>query len=119
MGLLERHIRRLVNTIIWSWQGWQICWREELSFRQWVLLNVLSILAASLIDFTALERALIIGLGLLVLVVELLNTAIESAVDHISAEQHPLAKKAKDAGSAAVAVAALATGVVWVILLLG
>ena len=65
------------------------------------------------------ERALILALGVLVLAAELFNTAIERAVDYISEERHPLAGQAKDAGSAGVAVTAIAAGVVWVVLLVG
>lgn len=119
MGFFIRHYKRLKNTFIWSWQGWLACWRDEISLRQWCLANALSAALAMMLDFTALERAVIIGFGLMILVAELLNSAIETVVDMITQDIHPLAKKAKDAGSAAVAVAALATGLVWLIVLLG
>lgn len=65
------------------------------------------------------ERALILALGVLVLAAELINTAVEAAVDHISTDIHPLAKRAKDAASAGVAVAAIAAGVAWLVILIG
>ena len=68
---------------------------------------------------TAVERALIIGFGLLVLVVELLNTGIETAIDRIGMEHHHLSKKAKDTACAAVALCAVTVGVIWAIVLIG
>ena len=65
------------------------------------------------------QRALILALGLVILAAELLNTAIEEIVDHISPGHHPFAKKAKDCGSAGVALAALAGGVAWLVILIG
>ena len=71
------------------------------------------------LDLTPGERALILALGLLLLAAELINTAIEEVVDHISPGPDPRAKKAKDCGSACVALAALAGGVAWVVVLVG
>ena len=68
---------------------------------------------------SAAERALIIGFGLMILVAELLNTGIEAAIDRIGEERHPLSKKAKDCGCAAVALAAIVAGLMWVIVLVG
>ena len=65
------------------------------------------------------ERALILALGVLVLAAELMNTAIERAIDYISTEQHEMARQAKDLASAAVAVTAIAVGVAWIVLLAG
>lgn len=111
--------KRLKHRIIWSWQGTLETWRSEHSFRSWVWANLISAGLAFWLPLLASERALILALGILVLASELMNTAIENAVDYISEDQHPLAKKAKDAGSAAVAVTAIAAGVAWVVILLG
>ena len=111
--------RRVWNTCRWSWQGWLAAWASEKTLRQWTVVNVLSAGLAFWLDLAAGERALILALGLLVLAAELLNTAIETAVNYISADQHPLAKKAKDCGSAGVALAALAGGAAWVVVLVG
>lgn len=119
MRFIIRHYKRLKNTFIWSWQGWLACWRDEISLRQWFLANCLSAALAMSLDFTGLERAVIIGFGLMILVAELLNSAVETVVDMITTDPHPLAKKAKDAGSAAVAVAAITAGLVWLFLGLG
>lgn len=119
MEFVRAEARRLANTCIWSWAGWRAAWASEKTLRQWTLANVLSAALAFTLDLTPGERGVILGLGLMVLVAELLNTAIEEVVDYISAEQHPRAAKAKDCGSAAVAVAAIAAGVAWLVILTG
>lgn len=111
--------KRLILRTIWSWRGLVATWRGEHSFRTWVWANLVSAFFACVLDLTGGERGLILGLGLLILAAELLNTAIEDAIDYISKDDHPLAARAKDAGSAGVAVAALAAGVAWVAVLIG
>jgi diacylglycerol kinase (ATP) len=118
-AILAAEARRLTNTVIWSWEGFRAAWATEKTLRQWTMANVLSAGLAFSLDLTPGERALILALGLLVLAAELINTAIEEVVDHISPEQHPRAKKAKDCGSACVALAAIAAGVAWVVVLVG
>lgn len=112
-------IRRLMNAFGYSLQGFRAAFKHEDAFRQEVLLAVVLIPLAVYLGQTPVERALMIGSVLLVLIVELLNSAIESAVDHTSLERHPLAKQAKDIGSAAVFIALLILAVVWGLLLLG
>jgi diacylglycerol kinase (ATP) len=112
-------VRRIGNTITWSIDGWRAAWASEKSVRQWTAVNIASAGLAFWLDLTAGERALILALGLLVLMAELVNTAIEEAVDYISTERDPRARKIKDCGSAAVALAALAGGVAWVVVLVG
>ncbi|MGL4281856.1 MAG: diacylglycerol kinase [Albidovulum sp.] len=102
-----------------SWQGFRAAWQSEKSVRQWVWANAASAILAFSIDLSGGERAILLALGLLVLVTELLNTAIEAVVDLASPERHPLAGRAKDCGSAAVVVAALAAGVAWMAILIG
>lgn len=116
---LQGEIRRIGNTFVWSWQGWRAAWASEKTLRQWSIVNLLSAALAFSLDLSPGERALILALGLLILAAELANTALEVAIDYISSEQHPLAKKAKDCGSACVALTALAGGVAWVVLLIG
>lgn len=116
---LTREGGRIWNTCVWSWQGWRAAWASEKSLRQWTLVNLASAALAFAVEMTPGERALILGLGLMVLVAELVNTAIEETVDYISTSRDPRAGKAKDCGSAAVAVAALAGGVAWVVILAG
>lgn len=116
---LAGQVRRFMNTCIWSWQGWAAAWASEMSLRQWTLVNALSAALAFTIDLAAVERALILALGLLVLAAELFNTAIEEVVDHLAPDFRPFAKKAKDCGSAGVALVALAGGVAWLVVLIG
>lgn len=116
---LKRECARVWTRCWNTLEGLGFAWREESSFSQWVTLNVLSAALTFAFEMTAAERALIIGFGLLVLVAELLNTGIETAIDRISEEQHPLSKKAKDTACAAVALSAATTGVIWVIVLIG
>ena len=110
---------RLRNTVVWSWQGWTASWRSDKTLRQWTLAHALSAALAFALDLSTVERALILGFGLLILVAELINTAVENTVDRIGLEQHELSRKAKDAGSACVAVAALTAGIVWLVVLFG
>ena len=117
--LLGAEARRLVNTVIWSWDGFRAAWGTEKTLRQWSIANVLSAALALLLDLTPGERALILALGLLVLAAELINTAIEEVVDMVSPGPDPRAKKAKDCGSACVALAALAAGAAWGVVLVG
>ncbi|MFN3973222.1 MAG: diacylglycerol kinase [Gemmobacter sp.] len=112
-------LRRLRNTVLWSWAGWRAAWASEKSLRQWTLANAASATLALTLDLTVAERALILALGVLVLAAELMNTAIEEAVDYISTAQNPRAGKAKDCGSAAVALTAMAAGVAWLVVLIG
>ncbi len=83
-------------------QGLRAAWQHEDAFRQEVLIAAIAIPAAFLLPTNHLGKAMMIASTLLVLIVELLNSALESAVDHTSLERHPLAKRAKDIASAAV-----------------
>jgi diacylglycerol kinase (ATP) len=117
--LLKAEYRRFLNTCIWSIEGWNACWASEKTLRQWTIANVLSIALALYLDLTGAERALIVVAGLLILAAELINTAVETTVNYLSPDLHPLAKKAKDAGSAAVAMTAIAALMAWVLVLFG
>jgi diacylglycerol kinase (ATP) len=119
MEILRGEAQRFANTVVWSLDGWRAAWASEKTLRQWTLVNVASAALALALDLTPGERALILALGLLVLAAELLNTAIEETVNYISTETHPLARKAKDCASAGVALAALAGGVAWLVVLIG
>jgi diacylglycerol kinase (ATP) len=112
-------LRRFANTVIWSLAGWRAAWATEKSLRQWTLANVISAALTFAVQMTPGERALILALGLLILAAELFNTAIEETVNYISQERHPMAKKAKECGSAGVALAAIAAGVAWLVVLIG
>lgn len=115
---MQYFFTRLKDRTRWSWQGLRATWRDEYSFRSWGWANLVSVGLVLWLPVGTSERALIIVLGLLVLVAELFNTAIERAVDFTSTDQHPLAGQAKDAASAAVALTAVAAGAAWVVALL-
>jgi diacylglycerol kinase (ATP) len=106
-------IRRLINAFRYSLHGFRAAYQYEDAFRQEVLLTIVLIPLAIYLDRSGVEQALMIASVLLVLIVELINSAIEAAVDHTSTERHPLAKQAKDIGSAAVLIALIMLGAVW------
>ena len=83
-------------------QGLRAAWRHEDAFRQEVIIAVVAIPAALLLPVAPLGKVLMVASILLVLIVELLNSALEAAVDYISLDHHPLAKRVKDIASAAV-----------------
>jgi diacylglycerol kinase (ATP) len=108
---------RVWNAFHYSLDGLRAAWRHEDAFRQEMVLALLMVPLAIWLGEGALERALMIGSVLLVLIVELLNSAIEATVDRISLERHRLAKRAKDVGSAAVLIALINVAVVWGLIL--
>jgi diacylglycerol kinase (ATP) len=110
-------LKRVWNAMFYSMAGLQAAFRHEDAFRQEVILACLLLPAAFYLGHEAVARALMIGSVLLVLLVELLNSAIEATVDRISLENHQLAKRAKDIGSAAVFIALVNVVVVWGLIL--
>ncbi|AZL60079.1 diacylglycerol kinase [Tabrizicola piscis] len=117
--ILAAEVKRLANTVIWSWEGFRAAWATEKTLRQWTVANALAAVLAFSLDLAAAERGLVLALGLLILAAELINTAVEEVVDHLSPGLDPRAKKAKDCGSACVALTAIAAGVAWVVVLVG
>jgi diacylglycerol kinase (ATP) len=95
-------IRRIWNAAGYSIAGIRAGWDHEVAFRQEIILCMALVPAAIWLGNTAVERALLVGSCLLVLVVELLNSAIEAAIDRIGEDSHKLSGRAKDMGSAAV-----------------
>ncbi|KJH69154.1 diacylglycerol kinase [Chromobacterium violaceum] len=112
-------VTRLVNAFGYSIDGLKAALRHEDAFRQLSILALLLIPAAFLIHTTPLARALLVASSLATLIIELLNSAIEAAVDHTSLERHPLAKRAKDMGSAAQLLGLINLATVWGIVLWG
>ncbi len=106
-------LTRILNAMRYSIAGLGEAYRHENAFRQEVWLALALIPAALLLGNDGLSRALMIASVLIVLIVELLNSALEAAVDRISLEHHPLARRAKDMGSAAVLLSLVNVGVVW------
>ena len=99
-----------------SWNGIIFAVREESAFRQELTLAACLLPLSILFPFSAMERLLLIGSVVLVLIVELLNSSIEAAIDRISFEPHGLSKRAKDYGSAAVMLALIMCALVWITL---
>jgi diacylglycerol kinase (ATP) len=108
---------RLMRATGYSLAGLRSCLRHEAAFRQELALSVVATPIALWLGKSGAERALLIGSILLVLIVELLNTAVEAVVDRVSAESHVLSGRAKDLGSAAVMLALLNALVVWLLVL--
>ncbi|WP_115720689.1 diacylglycerol kinase [Gallaecimonas mangrovi] len=110
-------VKRLWLAGRYSWQGLRAAWRSEAAVRQEMVLIAVAVPASFLLPVSGLERALMIASVMLVLVVELLNSAIEAVVDRIGTEHHELSGRAKDIGSAAVLVTLLLAGLVWLSIL--
>ena len=110
-------VARIVRAFFNSVAGLSDAWRHESAFRQEVLLAAVMIVIALLVPVSAVERALLVAVVLLVLIVELLNSSIEAAIDRISFDHHSLSKRAKDIGSAAVFVALALCVLVWALIL--
>jgi len=110
-------VSRVVNAFGYSVDGLKAAFKHEDAFRQEVFLAVVLIPLALYLEQAALHRALMIGSVFLVLIIELINSAIEAVVDRVSIERHELAKRAKDIGSAAVFVALTNVVVIWGLIL--
>ena len=113
----NKGILRLWRALGYSIQGFIGVWKTEAAFRQEVMLAVILAPIALWLDFTAVERVLLLASLLLVLIVELMNSAIEAVVDRIGVERHPLSGKAKDEGSAAVLLSLGVAALTWGLLL--
>lgn len=112
-------LKRILNAFHYSMDGLKAAYQHEHAFRQELFLAVILIPLALYLESSMIGRVLMIASVLLVLVVELLNSAIEAAVDRISLENHELIKRAKDMGSAAVFIALLNVVVTWGLVLFG
>ena len=106
-------MQRIWNALHYSIDGLVAAYRHEDAFRQEVWLAAILIPAACLLPVSGIGRALMIGSVLLVVIVELLNSAVEAAIDRIGLESHKLSKRAKDIGSAAVMIALLNVVLIW------
>ena len=114
----NRGLRRLINAARWSMKGFRSTFKNEEAFRQELLVLVILAPIGYWVGENGVEQALLIGSLLFLLIVELLNSAVESAVDRIGPEQHELSGRAKDQGSAAVFVAVTLVIVTWLLILL-
>lgn len=112
-------LRRLINALGYSLAGLKAAYKNEDAFRQETVMAIVLIPLALYLGTSPMMRAMMIGAVLLVMIVELLNSSIEATVDRISLENHRLAARAKDIGSAAVLMSLVNLAVVWGLLLLG
>jgi diacylglycerol kinase (ATP) len=110
---LTRAFRAAIN----SWNGLIYAFKEESAFRQELALSLILIPLAIYLPVTPIEKILLIASVILVLIIELLNSSVEAAIDRISFEVHDLSKRAKDFGSAAVMLALLLCALTWAIVL--
>ena len=106
-------LKRLWNATLYSIQGGKATWKNEAAFRQELALCVVMIPLAFWVGRTAVERALLIATCLLVLVTELLNSAVEATIDRIGEDRHRLSGRAKDMGSAAVFLSLWMVAITW------
>ena len=110
-------LKRIIRAGGYSWKGFVAAFRNEAAFRQELGLTLLLLPLAFWLGDNPLERALMIGVWLIVPTIELINSGIEAVVDRISDEHHPLAGRAKDVGSAAVFLAFSNASIVWAVIL--
>lgn len=110
-------LRRLANAMSYSLSGLLLAWQNEAAFRQEVILAIVLVPVALMMPVGVTQRVLLVASVMLVLVVEMINSAIEATVDRVSLDIHPLAKKAKDMGSAAVLLALMNAILTWSMIL--
>jgi len=106
-------LTRIIKATGYSWQGLRAAWQNESAFRQEVTLCLIMLPLAFVVGQTMMETALLIALLGVVLITELLNSAVEAVVDRVGDEHHDLAGRAKDMGSAAVFISLVLTAIVW------
>jgi diacylglycerol kinase (ATP) len=112
-------LTRLWNALHYSLAGFKAAYEHEDAFRQEVLMSIVLIPLGIYLGGNGIERALLVFSVLLVIMVELLNSAVEATVDRISLDHHRLAKRAKDIGSAAVLASLITLAAVWGLVLAG
>ncbi len=122
LNIMEKHTsnifqRRIVKSCIFSLQGLRATFQKEEAFRVELLSAIVLLPLGLYLGETSVEKVLLAGSVLLVLIVEILNSAIESVVDRFGSEQHELSGRAKDQGSAAVFLSLLLVLLVWIVVL--
>ncbi|MEX2365993.1 MAG: diacylglycerol kinase [Pseudohongiellaceae bacterium] len=114
----EKGFKRIISAARYSLQGIKACWKREAAFRQEAIACIFLLPVALLLGQTGLERAVMVAVCLVVLIVEVLNSGLEAVVDRIGNEHHDLSGIAKDLGSAAVFLSLVLLVVVWGLILL-
>lgn len=115
----NKGLKRILKASQFSWQGIRAAYRHEEAFRQEAWLCIVLIPLGLYLGETGVEKALLVATALLIPIVEILNSAIEAVVDRIGTEQHELSGRAKDMGSAAVALSLGLMSIVWFLVILG
>jgi diacylglycerol kinase (ATP) len=110
-------LKRISAALGYSIDGLRAAWRHEHAFRQELMVVLPGIVVALLLPVSRPEKLALVAVLLLVLIVELMNSAIEAVVDRVSLERHPLSKNAKDLGSAAVLLACVLAAATWMVVL--
>lgn len=110
-------LRRIFSAFFYSLDGLRAAWQSEHAFRQELVLVIVGSIAALVLPVSAFEKLMMIAVLVLILVVELLNSAVEAVVDRVSLERNPLSKNAKDFGSAAVLLTFLIAVATWAVIL--
>lgn len=113
----NKGIKRLILATGYSWLGFKASWKNEEAFRQEVALALVLIPIALWLDVSQTQMLLMIASVVLVLIVEILNSAVEALVDLVTQDKHELAGRAKDMGSAAVMLALINMTLVWAVIL--
>lgn len=119
IATINGQIKRIYQRAIWSLNGFVHVYRTEGSLAQWLVANAVFAVLAFALPITWGERGFLLMGGVMILAVECMNTAIERVVDDIGTDHRLLAGQAKDCGSAAVAVTAIAVGIGWLCVLIG
>jgi diacylglycerol kinase (ATP) len=110
-------LRRIINALGYTMDGFKAAWQHEHAFRQELLLVIIGTCVALSLKVSVMEKLLLIAVLFFVICIELVNSAIEAIVDRISLERHPLSKRAKDIGSAAVFLAFMIASATWIAVL--
>ncbi len=113
----NKGVSRVIKATVYSWQGLRAAYRYEEAFRQEVWLCLVMIPLGLYLGDGGVEKALLVGSLLLLPLIEILNSALEAVVDRVGEEQHELSGRAKDMGSAAVAIAIALAAAVWLLVL--
>ncbi|EOS94535.1 diacylglycerol kinase [Erwinia tracheiphila] len=106
-------LTRIIKAVGYSWKGIRAAWQNEAAFRQEAVVAIVAIIIACWLDIDAISRVLMIGSVGLIMIVEMINSAIEAVVDRTGSNYHLLSGRAKDMGSAAVLLAILLAIFVW------
>ena len=109
----ETAIGHILKAVLYSWDGFKTAWTQEKAFRIETVIIAVFLPIGIWMGQTMIEWALLIGSSMLVLITELLNSAVENVVNRISTERHILSKQAKDLGSAAAAISQLTAVIIW------